>query len=392
VHVANVIPQTTGDTCGAGGPIGAGFELDGNAVASPAIPGDDWDLIFNRTAQPTSTTGVVGDAPSNADDYFQKGTKDLTDVSQWMWNRQSVPDKDDILHGGAAEYGNKLYFFGDRIAVNGDAQIGFWFFKNPVDTVANGTFIGTHAIGDLLVLSNFIQGGGTPVIFAYEWVGSGGSDGALNKLTLSAANSFAIVNSSPQPSPWPYSSKFSSAKQFPAGAFFEGGIDLACLPGINPCFATFLLETRSSQSVTASLKDFLIGKFVFGAPPNAAQIPARTEVAPLFGSGEKTQQVAVPGEYALHANYPNPFNPTTLIQYDLPEASNVRVTVFNVLGEEVATLVNGEVGAGYRTVEWNTENSAGKSIASGVYIYQMKATSLTSGQEFFQVRKMVLMK
>jgi len=391
VHVSNVIPQLN-DSCGAHGPITTGFELDGDATSTGANPPDDWDRIRSGDAHPTSTTGIVNDAPSKTDDYFKMGTKDLTDVNQWFWSVNTTPDKDDILHGGAAQYGTQLYFFGDRYSTSGDAQIGFWFFKNPVDTLPNGTFTGLHTSGDLLVLSNFIQGGGTPVIFAYEWVGSGGSDGTLNKLSLTNANSFATVNSSSKPSPWPYQSKGKGTNnQFPAGAFFEGGIDLACLPGINVCFSSFLLETRTSQSVTASLKDFLIGRFSVGSAQAIAQAGTiKKELTPE--EGVRLSSEAKPAAFALHANYPNPFNPTTVIRYDLPEASTVKLSIFNVLGQEVATLVNANLEAGYHSTEWNTENAGGMSLPSGVYFYRIHASSIATGQEFSQINKMVLIK
>jgi hypothetical protein len=379
-------------SCSGAGPITSGFELDGNAKSISTNPPDDWDSIYTRGANPTFTTGVVSDFPSKADDYFQIGTKDLTDVTSWRYNIQAVPDKDDILHGGAAQYNGQLFFFGDRFDVSGDAQIGFWFLKDTVNILPGSTFGGHHRVGDLLVLSNFVKGGGSPVILAYEWVGSGGSDGALNKLTLSAVNSFAIVNTSLQPSPWPYQAKGRiPANQFPAGAFFEGGIDLACLTGagVSPCFSNFILETRSSQSVTASLKDFLIGHF---SANSLALSSASIGSMPSFESGEKTLSTATPTGYALHANYPNPFNPSTMIQYDLPEASTVKLSVFNILGQLVATLVNGQVEAGYQAVEWNTDNSSGISLSSGMYIYRIDATSSTTGKSFSQVRKMVLMK
>jgi hypothetical protein len=113
------------------------------------------------------------------------------------------------------------------------------------------------------------------------------------------------------------------------------------------------------------------------------------------GIGELTMEsvpAAIPTVFALHANYPNPFNPSTMIQYDLPEASTVKLSVFNILGQLVATLVNGHVEAGYQAVEWNTDNSGGKSLSSGMYIYRIDATSSTTGKSFSQVRKMVLMK
>jgi hypothetical protein len=83
----------------------------------------------------------------------------------------------------------------------------------------------------------------------------------------------------------------------------------------------------------------------------------------------------------LLQNYPNPFNPSTTIKYDLPKDLRVTLKVFNVLGQEVATLVNEEQKAGYRSVEWN---AAG--VASGVYFYRLDAGSFTS------VKKLLLLK
>src|SRR5262249_16380850 len=135
---------TLNDTCGSAGPITSGFELDGNAVSNAPNPPDDWDLVAALSSSATSTTGLLTDLNSKADDYFKIGTKDLDSIKSWHWNKQTTPDKDDLLNGGAAQYGNRLYFFADRFAVNGDAQIGFWFLQNGVDTATGGTFLGEH--------------------------------------------------------------------------------------------------------------------------------------------------------------------------------------------------------------------------------------------------------
>jgi hypothetical protein len=86
-------------------------------------------------------------------------------------------------------------------------------------------------------------------------------------------------------------------------------------------------------------------------------------------------------EYALYQNYPNPFNPETNISFSLPEASNVSLRVFNLLGEEVATLVSGAQAAGTHTVSFDAS-----SLTSGMYIYRLEAG------EFSATRKMILMK
>jgi len=91
--------------------------------------------------------------------------------------------------------------------------------------------------------------------------------------------------------------------------------------------------------------------------------------------------VDLPLEFALKQNYPNPFNPTTQIQFALPQATEVRIDVFNVMGQRVATLVNGAQNAGYHTVTFDANR-----LASGVYIYRMQAGS------FVQTQKMLLVK
>jgi flagellar hook assembly protein FlgD len=90
--------------------------------------------------------------------------------------------------------------------------------------------------------------------------------------------------------------------------------------------------------------------------------------------------------YDLQQNYPNPFNPTTLIRYAIPNASHVTIKIYDMLGREVKTLVNSEQNAGFQTVQWNGENNFGSKVASGAYIYMIKAG------DFFQAKKMILLK
>lgn len=94
-----------------------------------------------------------------------------------------------------------------------------------------------------------------------------------------------------------------------------------------------------------------------------------------------TKLVLIPTQFALHQNYPNPFNPETKISFDLPEDVNVSLTVYNISGQKIADLVNGEVKAGKHTVNWNATD-----VSSGVYFYRLTAGSFTA------TKKMVLMK
>ncbi len=101
----------------------------------------------------------------------------------------------------------------------------------------------------------------------------------------------------------------------------------------------------------------------------------------------------LPKQYSLEQNYPNPFNPNTQITYSLPVNSHVTLMIYNILGQQVATLTDEVQDAGYKTVEWSSSNDAGMTVASGVYYYRIEATSLSDPNKTFrQVRKMVLLK
>lgn len=98
-------------------------------------------------------------------------------------------------------------------------------------------------------------------------------------------------------------------------------------------------------------------------------------------SADRTQITAtLPKTMRLHANYPNPFNPHTLIRFDLPEAGDVTLKVFNLLGEEVRTLVSGHTAAGFHTVAWDGTNQGGGQVPSGIYLYRLDVTSATTGE------------
>lgn len=110
-------------------------------------------------------------------------------------------------------------------------------------------------------------------------------------------------------------------------------------------------------------------------------------------TGVKDENVAeIPETFGLMQNYPNPFNPTTTIRYALPQASTVTLRIYNILGQEVATLVNESQGAGYHTIIWNGRNQAGSQVATGVYLYRLEARPSDGGAPFVSTKKMLLMK
>jgi hypothetical protein len=96
--------------------------------------------------------------------------------------------------------------------------------------------------------------------------------------------------------------------------------------------------------------------------------------------------IDLPNIFALHNNYPNPFNPTTKIRYDLPEDALVNITIYDLMGHSVRSLVNSRQSAGYRSIQWDATNNLGEPISAGMYIYTIQAG------EFRQTKKMVLLK
>jgi hypothetical protein len=101
---------------------------------------------------------------------------------------------------------------------------------------------------------------------------------------------------------------------------------------------------------------------------------------------------SIPNKYSIDQNFPNPFNPTTGITFSLPKISKVTVAVYNILGQQVATLINSELGVGDHKVVWNGVDASGMSVGSGVYFYKISANSLDNTSKFSSVKKMLLIK
>lgn len=95
----------------------------------------------------------------------------------------------------------------------------------------------------------------------------------------------------------------------------------------------------------------------------------------------------IPTEFSLMQNFPNPFNPATVIKYGLPGISNVKLKIYNVLGQLIETLVNGTQQAGFHEVTWNASNKA-----SGVYLCSIEAVSTDNNKTFYSVKKLLLLK
>lgn len=149
-----------------------------------------------------------------------------------------------------------------------------------------------------------------------------------------------------------------------------------------PWFGYWIKLTQSGQFIISSGP---------GITPGFGQIniqPTGDLPPPPPGSDISHDKGVNPDEFALGENFPNPFNPSTVIRYQLPVESLVRLEIFNILGSRVMTLIDGVQGAGYRQVEWNASD-----VASGVYFYRLAAVSISGpGKTFTSVKKMLLVR
>lgn len=148
-----------------------------------------------------------------------------------------------------------------------------------------------------------------------------------------------------------------------------------------------------------TLESFEIGHYKTEAPYHELMfvynqydngIPMVRDLVPTLEDGVVSlkggPQAALPTTYELSQNVPNPFNPTTDVRFALPKAAMVNLTIYNVLGQRVTTLVDDYMNAGYQTVTWNGTDYSGREVSSGVYFYRL------STEQFTDTRKMLLLK
>ncbi|HUI11529.1 MAG TPA: carboxypeptidase regulatory-like domain-containing protein [Bacteroidota bacterium] len=162
--------------------------------------------------------------------------------------------------------------------------------------------------------------------------------------------------------------------------------------GMTDATGAYLIEALPAGSVTviADLFGYDGEQQTIGVAPSqfsASQnfmLNVTTSVAPVSG--------AAPSSYALSQNYPNPFNPSTKISFTLPQAGVVTLRVFNLLGQQVATLVNGQLGAGLHEMTWDGRDDEGRGLASGVYFYRIHVSGPDGRAAYDAIRKMLLLK
>ncbi len=157
-----------------------------------------------------------------------------------------------------------------------------------------------------------------------------------------------------------------------------------------------LSAVGTNQPVSVAGPEFMISPatdtrdgrswFLWVAPDNEGLHVWASSLVYLTTDADEDEPPNLPHDYSLEQNYPNPFNPSTVISFTLPERSAVTLTVYDVLGRQVASLVNAVLPAGEHTITWNGTVTDGQPAASGVYLYRLRAGTYTAA------RKMLLLK
>lgn len=173
-----------------------------------------------------------------------------------------------------------------------------------------------------------------------------------------------------------------SPERKPELAAGEGPVANLVFTVDNPSVTSVKLEATTTQNPNHSML-FVYRDAKDGLTQFRKEEPRFDQVSVALSGGVSS---GLPTEYALEQNYPNPFNPTTTINFALPKAGSVTVSVFNVLGQEVTSLVNGELPAGNHTVVWDGRNGNGSVVSSGIYFYRIVAG------DYSQTKKMLMLK
>lgn len=287
------------------------FQLDGDPFASTqthygttttATQNYDWDSFFGGGAGaisgPTGLTsgftagGAVRDFQTKLNNKgatvfdtsdgttYTIGSKDTLDVSGWSCTpANNVTNKGDIMNTYAVAYtdpatGHQFLYFGlERSDNTGDANVAFWFLQDgTANCTGSNSFSGTHHDGDVLIVAAFTKGGTNPIVNAYKWIGNGATGhldttpvangGACNGGSQPLGDPTCAISNTASKSNWPwqtYNGTFGLGNKVDTGEFFEGGLDLTQTGLAGRCFNDFIADTRSSQSLTATLYDFARG-------------------------------------------------------------------------------------------------------------------------------------
>lgn len=293
-----------------------------------------------------------------------------------------------IRNSWGTSWGQSGYFY---ISYN-DSKInsGVAYFPVRMDYNSNSTVYGYDELGHLTNtgygsntaygLVKFVSNGSQPLTHIGTWVNTSNSTVTINIYDTfsggSLTNPLGSVSTQSCPFPGYYTFALSSPINITNGNDFYikvrydtpgYGYPIPCEAAIGAYAAPVIESGKCWISQSGGTSWLAIGSttdYHWDLCIKAYAATAATGIDP---------DPVAPKNFSLHQNYPNPFNPSTSISYDLPRTCYVTLKIFSTLGQEIATLTEGMESAGRRSVVWNGRDNRGCSVASGIYIYELKA-------------------
>lgn len=246
-----------------------------------------------------------------------------------------------------------------------ETQMGCPTCNCPVQTIYNASIMSyCHLNGSISFTVGFGNVPGTLMRYNYN-----NNAGCVHNLCI---NGPKYISGSPPPFEGTYTITAPCNSPSPveiqpgANVTFRAGTSILLLPGFtahNSSIFTAYIQPYEPVDNFISLN--MINGNIFETPVNKDQIPK---------------------DFSLSQNYPNPFNPTTLIKYGLKENINVKITIFDILGRAVKTLVNEFQPAGFKSIQWDGTNENNVSVSTGVYIYKIEAGNFVDSKKMVIIR------
>jgi hypothetical protein len=154
---------------------------------------------------------------------------------------------------------------------------------------------------------------------------------------------------------------------------------------IDDDMATMVTDIAMSELVEGQQLSYIMGIFNYSYGTYKVQIRDMADLGATVGIDDDVR--VNPYEYVLHENFPNPFNPETQIRFSLGGQENVKLVIYDIMGRQVRTLANGDsFNSGFHVLNWDGRDNIGEKVASGMYIYRIKAG------DFIADKKMLLVK
>jgi hypothetical protein len=381
-----------------------------------------WDLQFSFDVD--AVTGAAGNAGAEFDGTSYYTTRwasnliheiDLTGTLVREFSIAGVTGLRDLAYDGAFMYGgaaaNTIFVMdfasntllgtiSSPVAVRhiayDEGADGFWvgnWGDNPTLVDRNGVTLGTVNSGVTSQYGTAYDGysDGGPYLWVFDQGAGAGTPQLVHQIDIASGSStgFSYDVASDFPTAAGIAGGLWTGEGVVSGTVSIGGLlqgtpDNFFVYELTDAGAAWLRIIGANSGSIAPNDQFDLTARVYGVPAdedtayvvcltNDPALPAADVMVVrdfITGIGDIE---TLPTTFDVAQNYPNPFNPTTTISYQVPEARDVRLMIFNVLGQKVRTLVNGRMEPGYHSVVWDGRSEEGRAVASGIYIYRFEA-------------------